>query len=32
MTAAQIKEIDPRMRELPDEDAVLRYREVTGRG
>jgi len=31
MTAAELKEIDPRLRELPDEEAVAKFREMTGR-
>jgi hypothetical protein len=32
MTAAELKELDPRLRGLSDEDAVAKYQEMTGRG
>jgi hypothetical protein len=32
MTAAELKELDPRLRGLSDEDAIAKYKELTGRG
>jgi len=32
MSVEEIKAIDPRLRELSDEEAMQRYREMTGRG
>lgn len=31
MTASELKAIDPRLRDMSDEDALARYRELTGR-
>jgi hypothetical protein len=32
MSIADIKALDPRLRDLPDEEALAKYRELTGRG
>jgi hypothetical protein len=32
LSVAEMKMLDPRLRDLPDEEALAKYREMTGRG